>query len=134
MNTELEMTTDEALLSALSPKNLGDIELKPFSLMRQVIAMDLGRSSGAHFFNAVVTVWVCTLDPLAALKAHADISGSQVKAFEWAEAQGYSLNNYAPLLDAYTRLNKELAASTKVRSKVDDDGNAPKNAGGRPPA
>jgi hypothetical protein len=131
MNT-IEMSTDEALISALSPKRLGEIELQPFSLLRQVISIDLCGSSTSHFFNAIMTVWVCTLQPQEALKAHQDIAGAQVQAFEWAEAHGYSISNYEGLLDAYARLNKELVASTKARTKEGADGDAPKNAGGRP--
>jgi hypothetical protein len=129
---EIEMSTDEALVSALMPKQVGDIELQPFSLLRQVIAIDLCRSSGSNFFNAVMTVWVCTLPPLDALKTHEDVAGAQLRAFEWAEAQGYSITHYKPLLDAYKRLNDELAASTKARSRGGQDGDAPKNVGGQP--
>jgi hypothetical protein len=134
MNAEpdIEMSTDEALVSALTPKQVGDIELQPFSLLRQVIAIDLCRSSSSSFFNAVMTVWVCTLDPLAALKAHEDVAGAQLRAFEWAEAQGYSITHYESLLDAYKRLNDELAASAKARARGAQDGDAPKNVGGQP--
>jgi hypothetical protein len=134
MNVEqdIEMSTDEALVSALTPKQVGDIELQPFSLLRQVIAIDLCRSSSSNFFNAVMTVWVCTLRPLDALKAHEDVAQAQLSAFEWAEAQGYSITHYKPLLDAYKRLNDELAASTKARSRGGQDGDAPKNVGGQP--
>ena|SRR5258708_2131840 len=128
---EIDMTTDEALISALTPKQVGDIELEPFSLLRQVIAIDLCRSSSSNFFNAVMTVWICTLSPLEALKAHEDVARAQQSAFAWAEAQGYSIVNYKPLLDAYKRLNDELAASTKVRVRGGQDGNAPKNVGGQ---
>jgi len=134
MNVEqdIEISTDEALISALTPKQVGDIELQPFSLLRQVIAIDLCRSSNSNFFNAVMTVWVCTLSPLDALKVHENIAQAQLDAFEWAEAQGYSITHYEPLLDAYKRLNDELAASTKARSRGGQDGDAPKNVGGQP--
>jgi hypothetical protein len=136
MNTleeEIDMSTDEALISALTPKAIGELELQPFSLMRQVISIDLCRTSSGHFFNAIQTVWVCTLSPLEALKAHEDIPAAQLRAFEWAEAQGYSIEHYQPLLDAYKRLNDELAASTKARARGGQDGDAPKNVGRLPP-
>src|SRR5258708_37406627 len=129
---EIDMTTEQALVSALTPKQVGDIELQPFSLLRQVIAIDLCRSSSSNFFNAVMTVWVCTLKPLEALKVHEDVAQAQLRAFEWAEAQGYSIVNYQPLLDAYKRLNDELAASTKTRARGSQHGDAPKNVGGQP--
>jgi hypothetical protein len=134
MNVEpdIEMSTDEALVSALTPKQVGDIELQPFSLLRQVISIDLCRTSSGHFFNAIMTVWVCTLEPVEALKAHEDIPAAQLRAFEWAEAQGYSIEHYQPLLDAYKRLNDELATSTKARARGGQDGDAPKNVGGQP--
>ena len=52
MTTDIDMSTDEALISALSPKRLGELELQPFSLMRQVIATRLCRADD-NFFNAV---------------------------------------------------------------------------------
>jgi hypothetical protein len=127
---ELDMTTDQALISALTPKQVGELELEPFSLMRQVIAMDLCRESSSVFFNAIMTVWVCTLKPIEALAAHKDIPAAQLRAFEWAEAQGYSLTNYESVLNFYRQLNRELSASTQVRVRGSDDGEAPKNDGG----
>src|SRR5258705_10804452 len=121
---EIEMTTEEVLVSALTPKQVGYIELQPFSLLRQVIAIDLCRSSSSNFFNAVITVWVCTLKPLEALKVHEDVAQTQLGAFEWAEAQGYSIDNYKPRLDAYKRLNDELGTSTMTRAPVVQDGDA----------
>ena len=129
---DIEMTSDEALISALEPKQLGEIELEPVSLMRQVIASDLRRSGESHFFNAIVTVWVCTLSAREALKAHADIAQAQIDAFTWAEAQGYSLLNYEPILRAYKLINNELAASTRARVRGGEDGQTPKNVGGQP--
>src|SRR5258705_1778170 len=130
---EIDMTTEQALVSALTPKQVGDIELQPFSLLRQVIAIDLCRSSSSNFFNAVMTVWVCTLKPLEALKVHEDVAQAQLRAFEWAEAQGYSIVNYKVLLDAYKRLNDELAASTKARLRGGQDGDVPKKTTGEQP-
>src|SRR4029077_15442307 len=127
---ELDMTSDQALISALTPKQVGDLKLEPFSLLRQVIALDLCRRSSSVFFNAIMTVWVCTLKPSEALAAHEDISAAQLRAFEWAEAQGYSMTNYEPILEFYKRLNRELSAGAQVRVTGGSDGQAPKNVGG----
>jgi hypothetical protein len=127
---ELDMTSDQALISALTPKRVGEIELEPFSLMRQVIALDLCRRSSSVFFNAIMTVWVCTLKPSEALAAHEDIAAAQLRAFEWAEAQGYSMTNYEPILEFYRRLNRELGAGTRVQVRGSGDGETPKNDGG----
>jgi hypothetical protein len=127
---DIEMTTDEALISALTPKQVGEITLEPFSLMRQVIALDLCRRSSSVFFNAIMTVWVCTLKPAEALAAHEDIPAAQLRAFEWAEAQGYSMTNYEPILEFYKRLNRELSTATQVGVRGGSDGDAPKNDGG----
>jgi hypothetical protein len=129
IDEELDMTTDEALISALTPKQVGELELEPFSLMRQVIAVDLCRRSSSVFFNAIMTVWVCTLKPAEALAAHEDIPAAQLRAFEWAEAQGYSMTNYEPILEFYKRLNRELSAGAQVRI-TGSDGETPKNDGG----
>jgi hypothetical protein len=127
---ELDMTTEAALISALTPKQVGPIELKPYSLMRQVIALDLCRKSSSVFFNAIMTMWVCTLETRDALSAHEDIPSAQLRAFEWAEAQGYSLTNYEPVLEFYKRLNRELGAGTQVQVRGSGDGEVPKNDGG----
>jgi hypothetical protein len=128
---EMDMTSEAALISALMPKRVGELELEPFSLMRQVIAIDLCRRSSSVFFNAIMTVWVCTLKPSEALAVHGDIPTAQLRAFEWAEARGYSLTNYEPILELYERLNRELSASTQVQVRSSSsDGEAPKNVGG----
>jgi hypothetical protein len=130
IDEELDMTTDQALISALTPKQVGELELEPFSLMRQVIALDLCRRSSSVFFNAIMTVWVCTLKPAEALAAHEDIPAAQLRAFEWAEAQGYSMTNYEPILEFYKRLNRELSTATQVGVRGESDGETPKNDGG----
>jgi hypothetical protein len=128
----LDLTTDEALISALTPKQLGEIELKPFSLLRQAIATDLCSGGGSsNFHNIVMTVWICTLNPRECLEARDDVMASRMRAFEWAEARGYSIMNFTPLIDAYKKLNDELTASTNVRLKGGNDGDAPKNDGGQ---
>jgi hypothetical protein len=127
---ELDMTSEQALISALTPKRVGEIELEPFSLMRQVIAVDLCRRSTSVFFNAIMTVWVCTLKPSEAIAAHEDIAAAQLRAFEWAEAQGYSLTNYEPILEFYKRLNRELSAVAQVRVTGGNDGEVQKKDGG----
>jgi hypothetical protein len=132
MNTDIAMTTDEALVSALSLKRLGELELQPFSLMRQVIATRLCRSDD-NFFNAVVTVWVCTLSDTEALERTEDATKARLAAFAWGQAQGYSLLNYKPVLDLYAQLNRELEASAQV-AIVGGDNNEKKTAGERPPA
>ena len=126
---ELDMTTEQALVSALTPKRLEELELKPYSLGRQLLAEKLTKT-GAVFFNVIQTVWTCTLEPIEALRALDDIEASQLRAIEWAEAQGYSLLNYKPLFDIWRRLNRELEASANARVRSGSDGDAPKNDGG----
>ena len=134
MSNDLDLTTDEALISSISEHTVEEVKLQPFSLLRQAIATDLCDSGGGSFFNAVMTVWVCTLSPEEALKAHSDIPKAKLKAFEWAENQGYSLWNYKPLIDAYSKLNKEWASVAKahVKSSNDGDSSLDPNAGGQP--
>jgi hypothetical protein len=127
---DIEMTTDQALISALTPKRVDEFELKPYSLMRQLLAMRLTRDIDEAYFNVIQTVWVCMLEPVEALRALKDIEGSQLRAVEWAEAHGYSILHYQPLLDIWRRLNRELSASAQVRVRDGGDGEAPKNDGG----
>jgi len=136
MNTtieNLEMDTDEAVISALTPKQLEDgLELEPFSVVRQAVAMNLCGPGGANFFNIVMTVWPCTLSELEVLRANKDIEGSQLAASKWAESRGYSLANLEPLLEVYRRLNRELDAAFRAYVRTNGEGDAPKNAGGQP--
>jgi hypothetical protein len=127
---ELDMTSDEALISALTPKRAGEFELKPYSLMRQLLAARLIRDIDEAYFNVIQTVWVCTLEPIEALRAFKDIEGSQLRAVEWAEAHGYSILYYQPLLDIWRQLNRELRVSAQVRVRDSGDGEEPKNDGG----
>jgi len=127
----LDLTTDEALLSSLAVHELGELKLEPFSLLRQTIAIDLcDRTPG--FFNRLMTVWVCTLSPKDALKAHADSEDAKLKAFSWAEGRGYSLSNASELDAAYDRLEKEFAASANAHIRSGGNGEADPNVGGRP--
>jgi hypothetical protein len=122
--------TEDAALSALTPKELGEVKLFAYSLMRQAIAIDLCGPQGVSFFNAVITVWVCTLSPRDALAAHDDPVTAQQAAFDWATAQGYSFENFMPVLDLYRKLQLEITASTNARSKSGEE--PPKNDGGQP--
>lgn len=133
---DIEMSTDAALISALTPKQVGEITLEPFSLIRQSIASALCGAIEAQFFNEIVTVWVCTLTELEALQAIENtesIKESRIKAHKWAEAQGCSLLNYKPIVDIYTRLNRELKASSNARLReASEDGQKKVESGGRP--
>jgi hypothetical protein len=122
MNTaeEQELTTDEALLESISEHKIDDLKLEPFSLLRQSIAADLCDYGGGSMFNAVVTVWVCTLSPTEALEAHTNIPKAKERAFKWAEERGYSLWNWKPIIEMYNRINSEWSASNKARIKQDE--------------
>src|SRR5215469_11061642 len=100
MSDTLDLDTDEALLSAISEHSLEEIKLEPFSLLRQAIATDLCDAGSGGFFNAVMTVWVCTLSDKEALKAHADAEGAKIRAFTWAEERRYILDTFSPRLEA----------------------------------
>ena len=129
----LDLTTDEALLSSLAEHELEELKLEPFSLLRQTIAIDLCDRIAGTFFNRLMTVWVCTLSPKEALRAHADADEAKLKAFAWAEERGYSLSSSKALDDAYDRLEKEFAASARAHIKdAGDNGEADPNAGGQP--
>jgi hypothetical protein len=135
MSDDLDLSTDEALISSISEHQLEELKLQPFSLLRQTIATDLCDFGGGSFFNAIITVWVCTLSPKEALKAHADMETAKLKAFEWAESRGYSMTNWDSLLQAYKRLNDEWASVSGVREKPGENGDGEEtsdpNAGGQ---
>jgi hypothetical protein len=132
MNELLEeiQSTDEAFVSAMTPKTLDGIELQPYSLMRQMVALEITGLEATSYFEAVVHVWVCTLEPRIAMAALKDKVQAQLDAFAWAEAHGVTLNNMKPLLDIFRRLSDEIRFSTKARTADEQD--APKNGGRLP--
>jgi hypothetical protein len=132
--TVIDMTTDDALLESLSEHKIEDLKLQPFSLVRQAVATSLCDLGSSTLFNAIMTVWVCTLSPEEALEAHSELTRAKIRAFEWAESRGYSLWNWKPLIDMYNRLNRESAAASKARIQQDQLNGQDEipNAGGQP--
>lgn len=136
-DTEItELTTDEALLESLKEHKVGELVLEPYSLLRQTIASDLCDGIQGTFFNAVMTCWVCTLNPKEALKAHSDLEESKLKAFEWAEANGHTLYNWRPVVNAYNQMQREFFAAAKAHvesaGQASNGDSEPKNVGGQP--
>jgi hypothetical protein len=126
-------STDEAFISAITPKSLDGIELKPYSLMRQVVAIELTGAAATALQEAIYVVWVCTLEPaeaMATLESKESKSQARFDAFAWAEQHGITIMNSQPILTIYRRLINEIKASTTVR--VADEGIVPKNVGTLP--
>lgn len=135
MNIEEELieNTNDAFLSASVPNTLEDgLKLEPYSIMRQAFAISLGVRHGGEdaFFDSVIIAWLCTLDEDAVLDTRNDKRKAIKDAFHWAQARGYSLANYDPLLKVYTKvLNEILGSSNAVLS---ENGTHEKNSGGQP--
>jgi hypothetical protein len=123
--------TDDAFLSAVTPKQINGITLEPFSLMRQSISTEItGIDTETAFFEAVIRVWLCTLKPMDCIKAKRNRDQAVIDAFAWAEAQGISPQNGKPLMDLYKRINEEIRQSTNA--VPEHEGEASPNAGGQP--
>jgi hypothetical protein len=122
--------TDDAFLSAVTPKTVNGQELEPFSLMRQTVAMEIVGQDASAFFDAVVRVWLCTLKPREVVKARLDKEQASITAFDWAESVGYSFENWQPLLDLYKQINDEIRQSTNAVN--DKHGEPSPNSGGQP--
>jgi hypothetical protein len=122
-------TTDDAFLSASTPKHLDGIQLKPLSLMRQTIGMELSGPESSAYFDAIVKIWLCTMDDRKCLATRVDRDAARAEAFEWAESRGFTLRNYKPVLDIYKKLNDEIDAA-RVRHETPDGDEQPKNSGG----
>jgi hypothetical protein len=133
---EQDLTTDDALLESLTPKQVEELKLEPFSLMRQTVALDLNDRFSGPFWRAVMTVWICTLKPRDALRAHADMDQAKLDAFEWAEKRGYNHHNWKAIIDPYNKLMDEWEASANnVRIQQPNGSKDPEaipNAGGQP--
>lgn len=126
---ELE-TTDEAFLSAMTPKRLGNIELQPYTLFRQLVALEITGKESSPILDAVVNVWACTVEEIELAKSRRDKDAAIVDAFNWAHNAGYRLGNMKPLIDVFNEINAELATSMRVLSDGKDNGES-KNDGGR---
>jgi len=127
--------TQEAFLSASTPKYLEELKLEPFSLMRQTIGMELAGLNSSAFFDAVVKIWLCTQSEAACLEAREDRTKARLAAFKWAESRGYALNKperWKPLLDLYNKINAEIEASVEARPAESGNGDRPKNFTGQP--
>jgi hypothetical protein len=131
--TEEISSTDEAFLSAMTPKTLDGVNLHAYSLMRQVVAIELTGAGSTALQEAIFIVWVCTLDPAAALQtlgSKESKTQAQLDAFAWAEQHGVTIINAGPILTIYRRLMGELKVSSKVRTA--DEEPLPKNDGALP--
>jgi hypothetical protein len=124
-------TTDEAFLSAVVPNRIEDLELKPYGIMRQTVAMSLGvRNTDPvdAFFESVIMVWLCTLNEEQVLEAQSNKLKAKKEAFEWADKRGYSFTNFQPLLDFYKKtLDQMIHSSNAVLAG--DNGEPEKNSG-----
>src|ERR1700746_2625211 len=135
MNTledELIETPDGAFLSAIVPNRLEQTDLQPFSVMRQAVALSLGVSDKPEdgFFDAIIMVWLCTLGEDQVLAAKRDKQKAVKDAFHWAQARGYSMANFSPLLKIYQKIGAEIRKSADA--VLSDNGTAEKNSGGQP--
>lgn len=128
--TEEIGSTDEAFLSAMTPKTFDGVELKPYSLMRQMVALEITGLETSAMFEAVIHVWLCTLEPCQVMETMNDKVAAKLTAFAWAEEHGVQINNLKPLMDLFRRLNDEIKASSSARLK--DDGSDLKNDGRLP--
>jgi hypothetical protein len=123
-------STDTAFVSAMTTKTFDGIELQPYSLMRQMVALEITGLETTGTFEAVVHIWVCTLEPRQVMETMNDKVQAKLDAFAWAEAHGVTINNLRPLLEIYKRLNDEIRQSTRARVK--DEGSESKNDGRLP--
>lgn len=134
MTTTIEeeiASADDAFMSAVSPKEINGIVLEPFSLMRQAVALEIaGINTETAFYEAVIRVWVCTLNPAQVMKAKRDKDQAVLDAFAWAEAQNISFSNAQLLMDLYRRINAEIEQS--ANAIADSESSESPNAGGRP--
>jgi hypothetical protein len=125
---EMIQNADEAYLSALTPKVIAGKELEPFSLMRQTVAMEIVGQEASQFFDAVVKIWLCTLDERTVIRQRRDRDQAGIDACAWAQKLGFSFINWKPLLDVYRVLQDEI----RITTEVEQDGNhepAPKELG-----
>jgi len=129
---ELIETPDGAFLSAIVPNRLEQIELQPFSAMRQSVALSLGVSDKPDdgFFDAIIMIWLCTLDEDQVLAAKRNKQQALKDAFHWADSCGYSIANFEPILKIYQKIGAEIRKSADA--VLSGNGTTEKNSGGQP--
>ncbi len=151
MNEQIE-DVDRALLSALTPKKINGIELRPYNYVRQQasVMMGLRWRPAARMHDAAIDVWLCTQDDLAVLaltESDETLRKAKLDAFAWADAQGYTLLDCEELMELHNKITKEIVDSTRARVKQNGNGaaheeeaptaaaeEAVKNVGGPPPS
>jgi hypothetical protein len=128
--------TNDAFMSASTPKYLEELKLEPYTLMRQAVGMELAGPGASIFVDALMRVWCCTQDEEACLDAREDRRTARKAAFKWGEARGYSPSiekRWQPLMDIKAKLDAEIEASLAARLAPGDGNGAPtKNSIGQP--
>jgi len=129
---ELIENSDAAFLSAITPKKLDQSELYPFSMMRQSVAWSLGITGKVEdgFFDAIITVWLCTKNEMEVLGAKRNKDKAIKQAFDWADEQGFTVLNFDPILQIWKKINDEIRASSNA--VLAKQGTDEKNFGGQP--
>jgi hypothetical protein len=133
MRTEEIETANDAFDSAITPKELNGIELKPFSLLRKNVAYQLGITGEPEniFFDSVIIAWLMSQSDREVAQALRDKEKAIVAAFAWAEERGFHKDKNRTLIELLKRIMRELNKSTDIESNENgiDSGNV-----GRPPA
>lgn len=127
-------STDEAFASAITPKRFGDVVLEPYSLMRQMVAVEICGEDAHAVTQVIVHMWICTQKPDEVKSARKNRGRALEQAFEWAEAHGVRhLGTPAmdELIELYRQINDELRASTQLMPAA-GNGDGQKKDGGRP--
>lgn len=134
-NTEVK-NTDDAFLSASTPKDLNGLVLEPFSSMRQAVALALGMqgNNATFFFDSVIMGYLCTLKRVEVSKLLRDKDAAVIAAFDWADQQGWSIYNFKPVGDLYLKVTSEIAKSTNAYPKDDENAKPVEGNAGELPA
>lgn len=96
--------------------------LKPFSFLRQAAAQRIGAEGASATENAVLLVYLCTLEPrdIDKVRGEEEIAAFRLRMNEWADREGVTLATRQAITEMANRIWDEMAASQfKLAPKVE---------------
>jgi hypothetical protein len=124
-------STDEAFTRALTPKSFAGFEFEPYSLARQLYAIEICGEDAGWQTSVIVHMWICTQSEDQVYAARKNRKQALKDAMAWAEKCGIRRTNSKQmdeLIKVFNETMLEISESTQLMPS-DDNGNEPKNDG-----
>jgi hypothetical protein len=126
-------STDDAFINALTPKTFAGFTFEPYSLARQLYAIEICGQDPSWMTTVIVHMWICTQNEDQIYAARNNRKQALKDALAWAEECGVRRTNSKQmdeLIRVFNATMLEINESTQLMPE--DNGNEPKNDGGQP--